>query len=60
MGQILTKTVFLLKLSHIQINNAFLLFFKHLGGNPQRSSLFSPKSDYLRKEHRYTQKDGFI
>ena len=30
-GQILTKTVFLLKVSHIQLNYAFLLFWSILG-----------------------------
>ena len=31
MGQILTKTVFLLKVGHIQLNYAFLLFWIILG-----------------------------
>ena len=32
---------------------------KHFWGNSQRTSLLSPKSDYLRKEHRNTQKICF-
>ena len=47
--QILVKIVFLLKVSHIQINYAFLMFLEHFGGNSQKPSLFSPKSYYLRK-----------
>ena len=39
MGQILTKTVFLPKFSHIQLNYAFLLFCSILG-EIQRELLF--------------------
>ena len=58
-GQILTKTVFLLKTSHIQTKLCFSVVLKHFLGNSQRTSLFSPKSDHLRKEHRNTQKFFF-
>ena len=59
MGQILPKTVFLSKVIHIQLNYAFFVVLKHFLGNSQKTSIFSPKSDYLRKEHRNTQKVCF-
>ena len=34
----------------------FFFFFKLFRGNSQRTYLFGPKIDYLRKEPRYTQK----
>ena len=37
----------------------FSVVLKHFWGNSQRTSLFSPKSDSLRKEHRNTQKVCF-
>ena len=56
MGQILTKTVFLPKVSHIQINYTFLFFWRNFGKNSPRTSLFSQKmtisegsSEILRK-----------
>ena len=46
--QLLTKTAFLPKVSHIS-QTMLLLFLKYFFGNSQRTSLFSPKCDYLRK-----------
>ena len=37
----------------------FSVVLMHFWGNSQRTSLFSPKSDSLRKEHRNTQKVCF-
>ena len=37
----------------------FSVVLKHFGENSQRTSLFSQKSDYLKKEHRNTQKVCF-
>ena len=45
MGEILTKTVFLHKMSHIQLNYAFRLFWSNFRGNSQRTFLFSPISE---------------
>ena len=59
-GQILTKTVFFLKISDIQPNSASLLFWSILGGNSLKTSLFCQKSDFLRKEHWNTQKFFFL
>ena len=58
-GQMLTKTVFLLKISHIQLNYVFLLFWSIFGESSLKTSLFSPKNDYLRKKQRNTQKVCF-
>ena len=38
----------------------FSVVLKHFGGNLQRTSHFNPKSDYLRKGHRNTQKVHFF
>ncbi len=38
----------------------FSVVLKYFRGNSQRTSLFSPKFDYLRKEHRNTQKFVFL
>ena len=51
MREILTKTCFSLQ---IQLHTAKLCFsvvLKYFWGNSQRTSLFSQKSEYLRKEH---------
>ena len=37
----------------------FTIVLKHFGGNSQRTTLFRPKSDYLRKENRNTHKVCF-
>ena len=58
MGQILTKTVFLFKMIHIQLNYAFLLFWNILGKIHWKNH-FLFKNDYLKKKHRKTQKDYF-
>ena len=47
MGHILTKTVFLLKMNHLQLNYAFFCF-EVFWGNSLKASLFSQKRDYLR------------
>ena len=57
-GQILTKTVFLHKVSHIQLNYFFVILL-HFSGNSKRTSLFSQKSDILRNEHWNTQRVCF-
>ena len=56
---ILTKTVFLLKVIHIQLNYDFLLFWNIFGLIHWKLPFLVKKSDYLRKEHRNTQKVGF-
>ena len=49
--QILTKTCFSpVKVNHILLNYAFLLFWSIFWWNSQRTSLYIKKSDYLRKE----------
>ncbi len=48
-GQILRKSVFLLKVSHIQINYAFFFVFKHFGENHRKVLFFCPKSDISEK-----------
>ena len=56
MREILTKTCFS---PQIQLHTAKLFFsvlLKNFRGNSQRTSLISQKSNYLRKEHRNTQK----
>ena len=55
MGEILTKTVFLLKMSHIPPNYAFLLFWSIFGIIYCKLLFLVKKSDYLRKEHWNTQ-----
>ena len=52
---ILTKTIFLHKVSHILLNYAFLLFKAFLRKFIENFS-FRHKSDYLRNEHWNTQK----
>ena len=54
----LQKPVFLLKVSHIQLNYAFLLFWS-IFVEIQRTSLFYQKSGYLRKVNWNTQKVCF-
>ena len=58
----LFKHLFLIKpLKGTDINkNFFYVVLKHFRGNSQRTSLFSPKSDSLRKEHRNTKKVCFF
>ena len=50
-GGYINKKIFLPKVSHIRPNYFFLLFWRIFGGNSQRTSLFRPNSDYLRKEN---------
>ncbi len=59
MGEILTKTCFSPQTEIHTANLCFSVVLKHFGGNTQRTSLFSIKSDYLRKDHRITQKVCF-
>ena len=57
-GQILTKTVFHLKMSHIQLNLASLLFWSILGEFHWKL-LFLVKKNYLRKKLGNNQKVCF-
>ena len=57
-GQILTKTFFSPKREPHTAKQCFSVFLYHFWGNSQRTSLCL-KSDYLRKEHRNTQKVCF-
>ena len=50
--QILTKTVYLVKPSHIQLNYTLQLFWIIFGENLLKTSLFRFKSGYLRKKLR--------
>ena len=53
------KNVFLLKMSHTQLNYASLLFRNIFGEIHWKPLFFCQKSDYLRKEHWNTQKVCF-
>ena len=55
MGEILTK-LFSRQNGPHTAKLKFSGVFKYFRGNSQRTSLISPKIDYLRKEHRNTQK----
>ena len=55
MGQLLSKTFFPDKINHIQLSCCL----KHFRANSLKTSHFNPKRDYLRKEHRNTQKVCF-
>ena len=59
-GKILTKTVFLHKMSYILLNYAFLLFWIFFGEILREIFFFCKKSGYLRNEHWYTQKVVFL
>ncbi len=56
MVEILTKTCFSPQRAPHTAKLCFSVVLKLLGGNSQRTSLFSPRSDYLRKENRNSQK----
>ena len=59
MREILTKTCFSPQSEPHTAKLCFSVVLKHFRGNSQRTALFSSKSDYLRKEHRTTQKVCF-
>ena len=54
----LTKTVFLLKVSHIHLNYAFVCFEAFLGKFTEKFSFYS-QNEYLRKKHRNIKKVRF-
>ena len=56
MGEILTKTCFSLQIVPHTAKLCFSVLLKHFGGNSHWTSLFSQKSDNLRKDNRNTQK----
>ena len=58
MGEILTKTCFSPQIEPHTAKLFFSVVLKHFGVNSQKTSLFRPKRDYLRKEHRNSQKVG--
>ena len=55
MGEILTKTCSSPQSEPHTVKLCFSVVLKNFRGNSQRTSLFSPKSDYFRKEPRNTQ-----
>ncbi len=57
--EILTKNCFSPQSEPHTAKVCFSVVLKGFGVNSQRTSLFSPKIDYLRKEHRNTQKICF-
>ena len=59
MGEILTKTCFSPLSEPHSAKLCFSVVLKFFGGNSQRTTPFSPISEYLRKEHRKTQKVWF-
>ena len=59
MEEILTKKGFSPQSEPHTAKLCISVVLKHFRGNSQKTSLFSPKSDYLRKEHRNTQKVCF-
>ena len=59
MREILTKTCFSPQSEPHTDKLCFSVSLKHFRGKSQRTALFSSKSDYLRKEHRNTQKVCF-
>ncbi len=59
MGQILTKAVFFLEMSHFPPNYVFFCF-EAFSANSLEIFLFNQKCDYLRKEHRNNQKVFFL
>ncbi len=56
MGEILTKTSLSPQSEPHTAKVCFWIVLNHFRGNSERTSLFIPKSDYIRKEHRNTQK----
>ena len=58
-GQILPKTVFILKICHIQLNQDFLVFWSNFA-EIDRNFSFGSKSDYLQNKPRITQKVIFL
>ena len=60
MVQIITKKVFSPQIEPHTAKLCFSVVLKHFRGNSQRTSHFSPKIDYRRKEHRNTQKVVFF
>ena len=59
MGQLLTKNIFSRQNEPHTAKLCFPVVLKHFRANSLKNSLFSQKSDYLRKEHRNTQKVCF-
>ena len=59
MGEKLTKACFSPQSELHTAKLYFSVVLMNFWGNSQRSSLFRPKSDYLRKEHLNTQKVCF-
>ena len=59
MGQLLTKKNFSPQNELHTANLCFPLVLKHFRANSLKTSLFSPKNYYLRKEHRNTKKVCF-
>ncbi len=59
MEQILTKKCFSPQNEPHTAKLCFSVVLKHFRANTLKTSLFSPKSDYLRKVHRNTQKVCF-
>ncbi len=55
MGEILIKNCFSPESRPHTAKLSFSVVLKYFWGNSQLTSLFSPKSDYLRKEHLNTQ-----
>ena len=60
MGEIITKSCFSSQSEPHTAKLCFSVVLKHFCGYSQKSSLFSQKSDYVRKEHWNTQKVCFI
>ncbi len=60
MGEILKKSYFSPQCEPHIAKLCFSVVLKHFRGNSQRTSLFSPKNDYLRKEHINSQKVVFF
>ena len=58
-GQLLTKTVFLLKISHIQLNYAFLLFWS-IFGEFHRNILFLVKKKFWERSSEVIRKLVFV
>ena len=60
MGEIFKKKIFPYLSEPHTDKLCISVSLKHFWGNSQRTSLFSPKSDYLRKEHRKYSKSCFF
>ena len=60
MWEILTKTCFSTQSELHTVKLYFSVVFKHFRGNSQRTSLFSPKIDYLKGELKYSESLFFL